>query len=203
MKKMIFMISAAATLGAFADLSTDVLMWYIDLGDSPVDGIHNQTFDTLNFFLRSTDDGSTISLNNFTYLSSDDVGTGMRTGTAGGIDGSFAGVYSTDLSSAAASAGIVDWSTYEFMMTLENGGSLVAWSSALFNSQADHVLLESLQTAHAVYNRTSGGDLNPGVMPAGVEPYNFGGGVVPEPTSGLLMLVGGALLALRRKRNVA
>ena len=207
MKKMIFMISAALTLGAFADeLSTDVLMWYINLGSSPDPTVSDEhtTFSTLNFFLRSTTDPSaeTVNLNNYTHLFTS--GGSSDAGIDSGINanGRFAGVYVTDLSSAGNDAGITDWSTYEFMMALENGGNLVAWSSTLFNSQADQVLLHDLQTANAVYNRVEGGDLNPTAMPSGVTPYNFGPNVVPEPTGGLLMLVGGALLALRRKRKV-
>ena len=173
MKRMMFIVAAAVvtstalTMPVRADVSTDVLMWYLDLGDSPEEGIRTQTFDTLNFYLRSTEDPSqTISLNQFTYLDQDDVGTGQRTGTASGIDGSFAGVYHTDL----AGAGNIDYTKYEFML--------------------------------ALYNRASGGDLNPSELPPGVTPYNFGSNVVPEPTGGLLMLVGGALLSLRRKRKI-
>ena len=37
-------------------------------------------------------------------------------------------------------------------------------------------------------------------IPEDIEGYNFASTMVPEPTSGLLILVGGALLALRRRR---
>ena len=33
-----------------------------------------------------------------------------------------------------------------------------------------------------------------------VEGYNFASTMIPEPSSGLLLLIGGALLALRRRR---
>ena len=204
MKKITFMVAmvvaASATLPMrlCAETSTDVLMWYLDLGDSPEEGIHNQTFDSLNFYLRSTDDHSvTIGLNNYTYLNMDDVGTGRGTGTAAGIDGSFAGVYHTDLSGA----GNIDYSKYEFMLAAYNGGNLVAWSTVLFNSNSDdHVMLADL--AGSLYSLSNGGDLNPMPSP-GTTPFNFGEHVVPEPSSGLMMLVGGALLALRRKRKNA
>ena len=202
MKKMTFMVavavaaSAALPMRVRAETSTDVLMWYLDLGDSPEDCIHNQTFDTLNFYLRATDDHSvTISLNNYTYLNMDDVGTGRGTGTGAGIDGNFAGVYHTDLSGA----GNIDYTKYEFMLTAYNGGSLVAWSAVLFNpNSTDHVMLSDL--TGSLYNLSNGGDLNPMQSP-GATPYSFGSHVVPEPSSGLMMLVGGALLALRRKRK--
>ena len=202
MKRITFMVAVAvaaiATLPmrVSAETSTDVLMWYLDLGDSPEDCIHNQTFDTLNFYLRATDDHSvTIGLNNYTYLNMDDVGTGRGTGTAAGIDGNFAGVYHTDLSGA----GNIDYSKYEFMLAAYNGGNLVAWSTVLFNSSSDdHVMLSDL--AGSLYSLSNGGDMNPMPSPGGT-PFNFGSHVVPEPSSGLMMLVGGALLALRRKRK--
>lgn len=200
MKKIALMLTVgvAFVATALAETSTDVLMWYLDLGDSPEDGIHSQTFTSLDFYLRSTDDPSqTISLNQYTYLNPDDVGTGNGAGTASGIDGSFAGVYHTDL----AGAGNIDYTKYEFMLALYNGGSLVAWSETLFNGEPEPVLKGALDSANALYNRASGGDLNPSEIPAGATPYNFGPHMVPEPTGGLLMLVGGALLALRRKRK--
>ena len=40
----------------------------------------------------------------------------------------------------------------------------------------------------------------PGATPA-IEPWVAGGYVVPEPSSGILLLIGGGLLALRRKRR--
>ena len=205
MKRMMFMVAAAVvtstalTMPVRADVSTDVLMWYLDLGDSNEEGIRTQTFTTLNFYLRSTEDPSqTINLTPYTYLNMDDVGTGQGTGTASGIDGSFAGVYHTDLSGA----GDIDYGKYEFMMSLYNGGNLVAWSETLFNGDPDPVMKSALASANALYNRASGGDLNPSELPPGVSPYNFGSHLVPEPTGGLLMLVGGALLSLRRKRKI-
>ena len=205
MKKMVYIVAAAVvtstalTMPVRAEVSTDVLMWYLDLGDSPEEGIRTQTFDTLNFYLRSTEDPSqTIDLTPYTYLNMDDVGTGQGAGTASGIDGSFAGVYHTDLSGA----GNIDYTKYEFMMSLYSGGNLVAWSETLFNGEPDPVMKTALAEANALYNRASGGDLNPSELPPGVTPYNFGSNVVPEPTGGLLMLVGGALLSLRRKRKI-
>ena len=89
MKRMMFTLVAAVVasttlpMPVWAETSTDVLMWYLDLGDSPSEAIHNQTFDRLDFYLRATDDHSdTIDLNQYTYLNADDVGTGQGTGTA-------------------------------------------------------------------------------------------------------------------------
>ncbi len=202
MKRITFMAAvavaaiAALPMRVCAETSTDVLMWYLDLGDSPEESIHSQTFDSLNFYLRSTDDHSiTIGLNDHTYLDMDNVGTGNGVGTANGIDGNFAGVYHTDLSGA----GNIDYSKYEFMLALYNGGSLVAWSSVLFNPNSDdHVMKDDM--AASLYSLYNGGDLNPMGNPTAT-PFNFGAHVVPEPTSGLMMLVGAALLALRRRRR--
>ena len=202
MKRMTFMVAVAvAAIAALpmrvrAETCTDVLMWYLDLGDSEEECIHDKTFDSLNFYLRATDDHSvTIGLNDYTYLDMDDVGTGRNTGTATGIDGNFAGVYHTDLSGA----GDIDYSKYEFMLAAYNGSELVAWSAVLFNPDlGDSVMLSDL--AGSLYSLTNGGDLNPMPSP-GATPFSFGAYVVPEPSSGLMMLVGGALLALRRKRK--
>ncbi|MBQ3806709.1 MAG: PEP-CTERM sorting domain-containing protein [Kiritimatiellae bacterium] len=40
-----------------------------------------------------------------------------------------------------------------------------------------------------------------GLQPANITPANFGSYAVPEPTSGLLFLVGGMLLGLKRRRQ--
>lgn len=67
----------------------------------------------------------------------------------------------------------------------------------------------SAATADGVNDRDGIGALMPAVNPttdtfkaslSGATWNRFGGGV-PEPTSGLLFLVGGAMLALRRRRN--
>ncbi len=206
MKKIAFMAAVAVAASAAlpsrvcAETSTDVLMWYLDLGDSPADGINGNsgpvTFDSLSFYLRATDDHSvTIDLNGNTYLNMDDVGTGNGTGTAAGIDGNFAGVYHTKLPDLGS-----EWAKYEFMLSAYNGGQLVAWSAVLFDPNSDdHVMLSDL--TDALYSLTNGGDLNPMQSPVSATPFNFGPHVVPEPSSGLMILVGGALLALRRRRK--
>ena len=74
----------------------------------------------------------------------------------------------------------------------------------LYNDNLDtagHVTAASIQQTGTGFGTVSGNDLTggPGIT---VKPYGFGKDVVPEPTGGLLMLVGGALLALRRMRSV-
>ncbi len=203
MKKIMAVIAVAATaFAAQADTSSDVLMWYLDMGDAkPETGVQGQTFDTLNFYLRAKDDGSTIGLNQFTYVNPDQIGTGQGAGTAAGIaagGSTFAGVYHTDLSGV----GNIDWTRYEFMMTLYAGGNLVAFSENHFHQLNEGVTLSTLSAEAALYARPGGSDLNPSALATTATPYNFGPHTVPEPTGGLLMLVGGALLALRRKRVV-
>ena len=86
------------------------------------------------------------------------------------------------------------------MRALYNGGSLVAWSAVLFDPNSDdHVMKSDL--SDALYALSNGGDLNPQQGPSSATPYNFGVNVVPEPSSGLMLLVGAAMLALRRKRT--
>lgn len=206
-KLMLKMVAAVATgaalhMAAFADAETssDVLMWYLNLSDSSDKEVQSiSQIDSINIFLQSTgeDRSKRIFLNQYTYVNEDDVGTGQNTGLAGGIHGTSAGTYYTDLSGA----GDINYNNYEFMMTVLSGGSVVAWSSTLFKADnGTQVTKALLDDADALYAR-GGGDLNP--SSAGATAYNFGQRMVPEPTSGLLMLVGGALLALRRKREQA
>ena len=71
-------------------------------------------------------------------------------------------------------------STYSFILELYNeSGSMVGWSTAVnFDEFSGHIFS--------------------GMQPTGANPYVFSA-VVPEPTSGMLFLVGLALLGLRRK----
>ena len=77
-------------------------------------------------------------------------------------------------------------SQYSFYVELYNtaGGSVHKTQTVSYDS-----LLSSGYIA-------TGGVLTPTVLASG----GFNGASVPEPTSGVLLLVGGALLALRRRR---
>ena len=200
MKKIIWMAVAAVAFGAFAS-DTDVLMWYLNLADSPDAGTAAETtFDTLNFYMVASDDPNRTpvqNLNSRTYSNIGDLQNGENAGIpASSIqDGFMTGNFYTDLSG-------ITMDGYEFMMTLYSGGDLVAWTKWLYNDHldtAEHVTAASIQATGTGFGTVSGGDLAGGTG-FSVSPYGFGKDVVPEPTGGLLMLVGGALLALRRRK---
>ena len=187
--------AAAFGLAAWAD-GTDVLMWYLNLGESEHEGTANSTaFDSINFYMVDSSDKSRtpkVNLNARTYENVGDLQKGQNAGISAG-DGVYIGNYYTDLS------GIDNINNYEFMMTLYKGGDLVAWTKWLYNDnlEADqHVKLATMATG--LYSLGANGDLIGG--DSGLTPYGFGKDVVPEPTGGLLMLVGASLLALRRRR---
>ena len=73
-----------------------------------------------------------------------------------------------------------------FFVELYNGDKWVAESAKL--TYADLV--------------SQGSIFKGGLQPANITPANFGSYAVPEPTSGLLFLIGGMLLGLKRKRQV-
>ena len=203
MKKVLVTAICAAAFGVAAQAAgTDVLMWYLDLSDSPDQGTADTTtFDSMNFYMVRSDDMSrtpVVNLNAKTYQSAGDLQSGANAGIPSSSiqDGFRAGNFYTDLRG-------IDMTGYEFMMTLYSGGDLVAWTKWLYNDnlEADqHVTLASIQQASGLYSlgEIAGNDLAGGG--ASLTPYGFGKDVVPEPTGGLLMLVGASLLALRRRR---
>jgi hypothetical protein len=81
---------------------------------------------------------------------------------------------------------------YAFLMELYTGGERGDWMQ-LPVTLAD---IEAAAGAGAI--RISISDLN---LVEQVSAYNFASTMVPEPSSGLLALIGGALLALRRRRR--
>ena len=197
MKKILVtaMCAAAFGLAAWAE-GTDVLMWYLNVGESDYTDAA-AGFDALNFYMVDSDDMSrtpVVNLNDRTYANAGDIGGSAKGISAGnGVD---TGVYYTDL------RGIDNINNYEFMMTLYNGGDLVAWTKWLYNDHLDaseHLTLQNMQAASGLYSIESLSDLAGGGT--ALTPYGFGKDVVPEPTGGLLMLVGASLLALRRRRR--
>jgi opacity protein-like surface antigen len=203
MKKILVtaMCAAAFGLAAWAE-GTDVLMWYLNLGESEHEGTASSTtFDSINFYMVDSSDKSrtpVVSLNERTYENVGDLQKRQNAGISAG-DGVYIGNYYTDLS------GINNLANYEFMMTLYNHGDLVAWTKWLYNDHLDaseHLTLQNLQkmqAASGLYSIASLSDLAGGG--SSLTPYGFGKDVVPEPTGGLLMLVGASLLALRRRRR--
>ena len=196
MKKILATILAATALAATApadDTSADVLVWYVDTEEAR-SGARNAAFDEIKFWAVNSDNSSTVSLGGLTYTSPEDLraarysdlpaGSG-ETISLGGTD-TATQFYYTDLSSFQFDNG------YSFLMELYNNhNGPVAWVEFPVSTS-----LAGIQEAIASLN-----SLVDSFEPVPMQGYNFGSAMTPEPTSGLLLLVGGALLALRRRRR--
>ena len=205
MKNILATILAVAAVGtiipatANAETSADVLVWYVDTADAQDPAGQNAAFDEIKFWAVDSDNNKVLGLGGLTYTDpssllaknyADLVGrNGTSTAVEGGevIDafgGQFAGMYYTDISAT----GFQGDNGYSFLMELYNGGQKVDW-------MIQPLSLSDIQQASGLFHVS---DQNLTEIGDG---FNFGSAMVPEPTSGLLLLVGGALLALRRRRR--
>ena len=186
--------ATSATLLAVADdTSSDVLVWYVDTEEA-VGGGQNATFDTINFWAVDANDNK-IGLGGLTYTSPEDLKAARYGDLGGGPAGSGATIslgangtatdnYYTDLSSYVGDNG------YTYLMELyRNGDTAAAWTMTSLSLSDIQTAITSLNNLTDDFNRIDESTLA----------INLGNGMVPEPTSGLLLLVGGALLALRRR----
>ena len=202
MKKILVTILAAAAMAATApadDTSSDVLVWFIDTEDAK-EG-KGTTFDTIKFWAVDSDKQPIAGLGGLTYSSPEDLKAARYSDLSGGgpagsgdsisLGGTdtATGNYYTDLSSLALNGD----NGYSFLMELYKNGNdkAVAWMEFPVSSS-----LAGIQVAITSLN-----NLTDSFASTPVIGYNMGEQMVPEPTSGLLLLVGGALLALRRRRR--
>ncbi len=107
----------------------------------------------------------------------------------GTVDELEAGRYGFTYNDAGDSAG------YSFVIELGNYEEGGDWSALAISEAMSYGQL--LNSKHAIVNT----DL--GIDPSVLAPWNPQTYVVPEPSSGLMLVVGAALLALRRKRERA
>ena len=194
MKKLMSVVFAAALTGAaWAETSADVLIWDINTKEdgASYDGA-TRNFDTIKFWAINTENKQETDLTQYTYrgpeflLASDAAtkaeGLVGRGGVIAGDGTTSAGTFYTDMSAFKEG--------YTFMAELYLGGTTVdRMLTPLTWSQFMDAVVSGLTQEKL--------DQFPEALP---NPYNMASSMVPEPTSGLLLVIGGALLALRRRR---
>ena len=172
MKKIVF---AGMVVLAAAFARADFLYWQIsDQGD----------FTTASLWVKNT--GSSDGLAELDVVVAE--GVDLDNGTV--LTGTNTGLVSTDIS---------DYASDQYSFFVE----LATYSSLDDEEPSSQTWLNSYSYDQLV----SGGYISTGAVgvpaPAtfGGAPMNGGGFAIPEPTSGMLMLLGGAMMALRRRRR--
>lgn len=179
---------AAAAIADGTSTDTDVLVWYVDTADAEEEVGRNKTFDTIKFWAVDSSNNKT-GLGGLTYEGPEyllaDPPDAVGSGDSVGVNpaSTFAGYYYTDISSYNNGG-------YTFLMELFYGGTQV-------DRMEEGLTLEDLQS-FVVSRETIAKDL---ALVEEMEGFNFGSKMVPEPSGGLLLLIGGALLALRRRHS--
>ncbi len=186
MKKSLMAILAATLAGAAwaGDTSADVLVWYLDTEEDMENT--GTEFDSIKFWAVDANDNK-INLADQTYV--------LNSGAAAGSGDTIL------VSDAGGSEPISIWGNYYTNLSgLETGYSF--WMELyLGDTKVDRMLQPVTWDAFQGHMVSSSSSLLQDFNPqAGVELYNFASTMVPEPSSGLLLLIGGALLALRRRR---
>lgn len=173
MKKIVF---AGMVVLAAAFAHADFLYWQIaDQGE----------FTTASLWVKNT--GSSAGIEALDVIVAE--GVDIDNGTV--LTGTTTGLVSTDISAYAADQ-------YSFFV------ELVTYASLEDENPTSQKWLNSYSYKDLVSNGyISTGDVGtPGAASSGGAPMSGGGNAIPEPTSGMLMLLGGALMALRRRRRV-
>ena len=191
MKKILFVLAAIA---ASASVHASYLYWQID-GSEPA--LTGKEYNGVRIY-ASTDGGVTKTFLNLGYAEPDDGFQSIGYAVSAPLHG---GSLVADLGDLSSTAG------YSFYVELINGDNLAYWNDAAHKSesayQSSHAgFAGQLQGSDTKYSSLAsqgfiGADLSPVSMAVwhGGTQYSS----VPEPTSAMLMLIGIAGLALRRR----
>lgn len=191
MKKLMSVVFAAALAGAaWAENSADVLVWYIDTKSdgASYDGA-TRSFDTIKFWAVDSNNEKHglggLTYEGPEYLLADPQGPAVGSGdtiSAMNAPTTFDGYFYTDLTSYK--------SGYTFLAEVYRSGQ---------TDPVDRMLTPLTWSDFAGYIISASG-LNDFNLESSIGAYNMASTMVPEPSSGLLLVIGGALLALRRRR---
>lgn len=197
MKKILFSVFLAMFAFQLSASDADLLVWNIDLAESWVyqDGNY-PAFNNITFGLQNGSDTTTfIDLKEKTHYLVGDTALSTSTGYGPGLTDTGAaegsgiiGNFATDLSDYSNDV----YGGYEVLIQLYFNDELVAVSDNIFDSSKHFYLRDLARTT------ITSDELPVSAWDIGI---NLGSHVVPEPTSGLLMMMGAGLLALRRRRR--
>ena len=167
-----FLVALAFAASAMV-ASAGTLYWQVE-GENAGD-----TFSSATLYVSSNSDGSSA-----TALDTASVGNGT---VFSDENGSYSDLMQTDVSSYSGK----DPAYYFFVEMANYNGATDPKRGQIYSYQ---------DLVDGGYVAASALDVDTAIAAAGG--FNMGaGGAVPEPTSGMLLLIGGSLLALRRRRR--
>ena len=171
-------LSVLVTLAAVHAARAEYLYWMIDDASLKLEGSEELFGDYAYARVKDQQTG--------TYLSVYDASGSKTSATA--------------VDKSTAISGPMVWGDFE----ADYSSSVSTFSSSeksilfeLYNSDRDVVAWQSVSLAELIAKRYIGDSLNPAFTPYMLT------AVVPEPTGGVLVLLGAAMLALRRRRQCA